>query len=144
MNANAPSNYSHLELFIEKSEYKYVMLATVSDYIAAFAKIANSDKGFPYAFFCTPGEYSYIVPMSVDLGVPENSVDGWSCFRIVGDMPFGSVKGLISRISTVLVSGDIGTCVVSSFKTDLFFVRTYNLNHAKDLLINDGWRFISP
>ena len=65
--------------------------------------------------------------------------NGWIGFKIIGEMPFGTVQGLISTISSCLMREEIGVCVVSTFQTDLFLVKKDRADKAIELLKNDGW-----
>lgn len=134
--------YAHLILKVVDSEYKYSLFENEALFIESISSVIRSVKGLPYAVFSSSEEYSAIIPTQcVVKSLPGKDVSEWSCFRILGEMPFGSVQGLIATVASALRSGDVGTCVVSTYKTDLFFVRTKNLNQAKILLENDGWVF---
>lgn len=137
------SQYAHLKLRIVNTTYKYVLFDTQESFLNAINKISDARTNLPYALFFTQNERSAIIPSDLSVGsVKEKDVGPWACFYIVGEMPFGTVEGLIATISTTLKKQKIGICAVSSYKTDLFFVRSNNLDGASNALIKEGWQFI--
>lgn len=75
---------------------------------------------------------------------PENAVNcesGFRGFLIDGELDF-SLIGVISRITAILADNDISVFVVSSFKTDYFFVREENLALSLQLLSASGYEIL--
>lgn len=132
------NKYSHLKIQILQKEYQYTLLEKSSD-VSKVISHFHSVKD-PIAFFISKDEKSLIAPVSLcsDLDV-EKSEAGWSCFKIVGSMPFGTVQGLIATISNALIKEQIGVCVVSTFSSDWFFIRSKYIDKSIDLLIMEGW-----
>ncbi len=62
-------------------------------------------------------------------------------FRIEGSLDF-SLIGIIARITAILADNDVSVFVVSSFKTDYFFVREENLPLALQLLEVSGYEIL--
>ena len=129
--------YEHLKLKIVGSEFKYVLLKSKND----LALLATNASDLPMALFSGHDETSAIIPSCVEC-ISSKTEDGWSCFRIIGEMPFGTVQGLISEISGVLAQNDVGVCVISTFLTYWFFVKTKNKDAAISKLKNAGWKFV--
>ncbi|MEZ4816117.1 MAG: ACT domain-containing protein [Bdellovibrionota bacterium] len=135
--------YSHLKLSVIHGDYKYVLFKDLNDYIQASRTIIEQIKDQPYSIFCTTKEYSAIIPGELELNsLVVSEVNNWSCFQIVGEMPFGTVSGLIATITSALKESKIGVCVVSTYKTDLFFIKTQNLSLAISTLKDTGWDFL--
>ncbi len=126
--------YKHLRLKKHKSEFKYVLLRERSD----LNGLMNGSDEFPIAIFISAGEVSAIVPDNLTCAA-EKTESGWTCLQIVGEMPFGSVQGLISEISGGLAQSGLGVCVVSTYLTDWFFIRSKNLRAAVVALESIGW-----
>jgi len=59
---------------------------------------------------------------------------GWALFKIIGEMEFGSVQGLIALITNRFKEKDIGSCVISTFSTDYFLIKSIYLPTAKKVL----------
>ena len=134
--------YSHLRLRLLNEEYKYVLFDNQSDFLEAIKSISQKVTDLPYSIFFTKDEMSAIVPLFVEINsVKEKDVKDWVCFHIVGEMPFGTVQGLISKISSTMNAAKAGICVVSSYKTDLFFIKRKYLKIAKKALESEGWIF---
>lgn len=53
----------------------------------------------PIAIFSSPDELSLIAPVNFLFSEAEKIQAQWKCFKIEGDMPFGTVQGLIAKIS---------------------------------------------
>jgi hypothetical protein len=133
------TKYAHLKLKVLKENFKYVLFETLNDATSALNKEAPN---YPYALFVSAEEVSAILPSTIAVRTQKEEPD-WICMRIIGEMPFGTVQGLIAEISSALMAQGLGLCVVSTFKTDWFFVKAKNLDKAKDALVTIGWEFIA-
>lgn len=141
MNHTIDQRYSHLKLQQIPEIYKYALFSDQTQFLEAIKTVTQTAHSFPYSIFYTNEESSMIVPESLQLPSSKEEA-GWSCFRIIGEMPFGSVPGLIATLSSALKTKGIGLCVVSTFQTDLFFVRQIYLEAAKATLLAEGWEFV--
>ncbi|MBX9765815.1 MAG: ACT domain-containing protein [Bdellovibrionales bacterium] len=128
--------YQHLKLTILLGEFKYVLLKNREQLIQL-----ASEEAKPISLFSSSKEISAIIPAHIQIDVVKSEED-WSCVEIIGEMPFGTVPGLIATISSSLKTESLGLCVVSTFLTDWFFIRTKNLAKAKVILERDGWEFV--
>ena len=129
--------YDHLKLKVLEGEFKYLLLDTQSD-LEALLKIVP--RG-PMAFFRSADEISAIVPTAIEFQAKKIEPE-WICMRIIGEMPFGTVQGLIAEISGILAKSNMGICVVSTFLTDWFFVKSKNIEAAVIELKKIGWKFV--
>ena len=97
----------------------------------------------PFVFVgSTDEEKSLVCPESL---VPSKTIerdDGWRGFRIVGQLDF-SLIGILSRISEILASNNIGIFAVSTYNTDYIFVKQENFERALDALENAGYNVYS-
>ena len=97
----------------------------------------------PFVFIgSTDEEKSLVCPESL---VPSKTIerdDGWRGFRIVGQLDF-SLIGILSRISEILASNNIGIFAVSTYNTDYIFVKQENFERALDALENAGYNVYS-
>jgi len=135
--------YAHLKLRVVDAEYKYVLFDDQGEFLLAVRTISEEVTTLPYSIFFTQDERSAIIPSHLNVNsVKDKDVKEWACFHIVGEMPFGTVEGLIATISNTLKAAKVGICAVSSYKTDLFFVRQKNLETAKKSLEAEGWEFV--
>ncbi|MFZ4405038.1 MAG: ACT domain-containing protein [Pseudobdellovibrionaceae bacterium] len=133
------NKYSNLKLDLLKDEYQYTLFNRHIDIKAAIDNLQTSN--LPVGIFISQDEFSMIAPTNISpLQNVEKTEGHWSCFRIIGDMPFGSVQGLISTISNTLFEMNIGICVVSTFKSDWFFIRSKYIDNAILALQNAGWK----
>ncbi len=130
--------YKHLKIRILKEAYQYVLLkqhSTLEDLNILFL---NSKK--PVALFISDEEKSFIAPSDLDLHVEIDKIEtGWICFKIIGSMPFGTVQGLIAHLSSILMKDNIGVCIVSTFKSDWFFIKSKYMDKSINLLNEEGW-----
>lgn len=123
---------------IHQIDYKYSLIKEKGNYAAICSLLASSN--YPVGIFRSPDELSVLCPSDFDLSIFSDKEEaGWICFYIVGDMPFGTVQGLISQISSALYKQKIGICVVSTFKSDWFFIRTKYKDLAIATLTSIGW-----
>lgn len=130
------SKYDHLKLKIINSEFKYVLLKNKED----LANLVAKSSDLPVALFSGDGEVSAIVPLNSECDSVKTEAE-WICLRIIGEMPFGTVQGLIAEISGILANHGMGICVVSTFLTDWFFVKAKNKDKAISELKAAGWKF---
>lgn len=134
------SKYSHLKLSVERTPLKYVLfndIAELSSLLASTGKATNM-----ICIFSTPGEHSAIVPEDFPVTNQKREEAGWRAIRIIGEMPFGTVQGLIATITSALKANDLGACVISTFLTDHFLIKETNLERSKAALIAEGWEFL--
>lgn len=131
------SKYSHLKFKVLPTDFKYVLFENKDQFFSQVSLIQNQ-KG-PFALFITEEEYSLIGPSEIKFTM-KKEVPDWVGLRIIGDMPFGSVQGLIANIATTLFKEKLGVCVISTFLTDFFFIKSKNLSKVKELLIHEGWK----
>lgn len=127
--------YGHLRLEILPQTFKYVLLKDKHS-------LPLGDELGPIAMFMGHGEVSAIVPETLTTDATAIESD-WACIRVVGEMPFGSVQGLIAKVSAALHADGLGVCIVSTFKSDWFFVRMKYIERARSALSADGWEFQS-
>jgi hypothetical protein len=133
------AKYAHLKIKILKEDYQYSLLKSNEDLLQVNSFFKSIKE--PVAIFLSDEELSLMAPTHLSQNLnTEKAEPGWLCFRIVGPMPFGTVQGLISNISNVLFREQIGVCIVSTFKSDWFFIRSKYQEKAVVLLTNEGWR----
>lgn len=134
-------DYEHLKLKLLTSEFNYVLFDGEPEFFKFVQLIKSHISESPVVLFCSAAEMSAIVPSN--LTAPSKKIEsGWIGLRIVGEMPFGTVQGLIAQISGVLRDAGLGTCVVSTFLTDLFFIKKVNKDVALRCLVSAGWEVI--
>jgi hypothetical protein len=130
--------YRHLKLKFIPGEFKYVLCNETTSLADVVRTIQETAPDEP--FFLSSGHEDRSVLISSKINLPyEKEEKGWNCFRIIGDMPFGSVQGLIATVSQTLKDNGIGVCIMSSFLTDFFFIRSKYVNLAKQSLEKEGW-----
>jgi hypothetical protein len=133
------SKYSHLKFKILEDEYEYILFENSSQLDRAVSWLNENEVD--YSSFSFKGEKSLVCRKSSPNFPHIKAESGWTAFKIVGDMPFGTVQGLIASISSLLYGEKIGVCVVSSFLSDVFFVRTKNISKVQGILEIEGWSF---
>tara|TARA_B100001248_G_scaffold262454_1_gene258537 strand:+ start:6219 stop:6617 length:399 start_codon:yes stop_codon:yes gene_type:complete len=131
------NKYEHLRLSILPMTFKYILLENSEDLV----KCLSNNEARPIALFQSEEESSAIIPDNVNVPCQKEEL-GWSCITIVGEMPFGTVQGLIATITNALFEEGLGVCVVSTYLSDWFFVRTKNLEAVKDCLEKNNWSFL--
>ena len=93
----------------------------------------------PFCFTgATDEEKSLVCPESF---APENTTardDGWSGFRITGQLDF-SLIGILAKISKVLASNGIGIFAISTYNTDYILTKEENFEKALKALKNAGY-----
>ncbi len=130
--------YKHLKIRILKEAYQYVLLKQDSSLGDLSLLFVNSKN--PVALFISDEEKSFIAPTDLNPHVNIDKIEqGWLCFKIVGSMPFGTVQGLIANISNTLMKDNIGVCIVSTFKSDWFFIKSKYMDKSINLLTEEGW-----
>lgn len=137
------TKYSHLKLSVLNNEFSYVLLKDVELNLSQY--VSSLETLF---MFKTLDEFSIIVSTEDVEKIPKEYVEKvdseWVCLRIIGDMPFGTVQGLLASITSSLFDeSQIGSCVISTFKSDFFFIKKKNLNNAKIALSSSGWSFVN-
>ncbi len=136
------NKFEHLRIKVLEQEYQYVLLKESSreDFFSNHRTSIKNSNQYPIAFFSDQDEFSVIAPTHMDFSSDaKDTKTGWSCLKIIGDMPFGSVQGLIFNISSHLFSKGVGICVVSTFKSDWFFIRSKYQEQAIAVLTEIGW-----
>jgi hypothetical protein len=131
--------YSHLRLKILENNFEYVLFDSNEQMIKAI-DVLNKNSA-DYLIFSFKGEKSMICSENDKSFEFSKSQDGWTGIKVQGEMPFGTVQGLISTISSPLAKEDIGICVVSTFLTDLFLIKKSNLEKVITILVSEGWVF---
>ena len=127
------AKYQHLSLEVRKERFKYVLLR-------GEANLDEFDQLGQYCLFVSPKETSCVLPCSVKVSNVTKEESGWECWQIRGEMPFGSVQGLIAEISGRLIRDKIGVCVISTFLTDFFFIKEQYSENARKTLAQIGWK----
>jgi len=131
-----PEKYAHLHLKLLPAEYKYVLFESRQQLATAQSVLLEACKDF--CAFSFQGESSLICTTEAFVeGVKVQ--EGWIGVKIIGDMPFGTVQGLIANISGTLYSDGVGVCLISTYLSDLFFIRRENLELARSALKKEGW-----
>lgn len=130
--------YDHLKLQVLDGRYKYLLFERGADIKDFF----EASPAQPIGLFKSADELSAIVPFDMEIPGTTKVEPDWICMRIVGEMPFGTVQGLIAEISGVLAENKMGICVVSTFLTDWFFVKSKNIELAVSALKKIGWKFV--
>ena len=95
--------------------------------------------------FCFSGrtdeENSLVCPTE---RVPYNTIkrdDGWTAFRIEGELDF-SLIGILAKISALMADKGIGIFAVSTYNTDYIFVKEDNFQKVVDVLRKNGYEII--
>ena len=97
------------------------------------------DISQPFCFTgCTDEENSLVCPTDVVPGNTTDRDDGWRAFRIVGTLDF-SLIGILSRISKILASNEIGIFAISTYNTDYILIKEDNYEKALSVLKNSGY-----
>lgn len=128
--------YKHLKLKVRPEQFKYVLLDRASD-INHLVSFFN--KPAPFVVMGGADELSIVCDENVELEKTIKVEAGWRCIQIVGDMPFGSVPGMIATITSVLKEVGIGVCIISTYLKDLFFIYENNLDQDIKVLPEHGW-----
>lgn len=131
--------YAHLKLSVHSKALKYVLLDDVAE-LSSILLASKSSSDICFAFI-SRGEVSAILPEETLVLKSKREEPGWNAIYIIGEMPFGTVQGLIATITSALKASGLGACVVSTYLTDYFLVKISNLEKAKAALIADGWEF---
>lgn len=132
--------YAHLKIELLKGDYKYALFSDGVYFTKAIESLIIQKEDF--CSFSFRGEYSLVCSSELVLENVLRVQEGWSAMKIVGDMPFGTVQGLIANISSSLYKADLGVCIVSTFQTDIFFLKKVNVVKAKKSLSAAGWEII--
>lgn len=132
--------YSHLKLKVLDEKFKYVLLDKGHD-IASLLPFVQLPS--PFMLMSAPDELSLICEENIDIENIKKTEGGWRCIQIVGDMPFGSVPGMIATITPVLKKVGIGVCIISSYLKDFFFVYEHTLEDSLRVLKEAGWELFS-
>ena len=121
------------------------MKMEILDYELTVCKLNDlEDLGsFGEFFFLgrTKGEISLVCPTAE---VPVNTAsreDGWSAFRVCGQLDF-SLIGILSELTSILAKNRIGVFAVSTYDTDYILVKSKDLDVAKKALRDEGHVFL--
>ena len=135
------TTYKHLKLRVLGGTYKYVLFTDSESLWKAVEAIKSCGNPSLLFVFDAEEDKSLVVKESAQVsGVKEQRT--WKAFRVVGDMPFGTVQGLLATISGTLKTNGIGVCVVSSYLTDFFLVLEKEFERGVTALKQDGWEFV--
>ena len=132
-----PEKFHHLKLKILSKEFEYILFDSNELFLEALKTL--SAKSADYFSFSFQNERSLICYKEDKNFFFKKSNSEWSGIKIEGDMPFGTVQGLIATISNTLAEKDIGICVISTFLTDVFLVKKSNLENTCAILKSQGW-----
>lgn len=95
--------------------------------------------------FCFLGKTDEELSLVCSTGLaPSNAIerdDRWRAFRIQGVLDF-SLIGILSRISTLLASREIGIFAVSTYNTDYILTKESQFEAAVEALKRDGYEII--
>ena len=136
------NKFKHLKLRVLSKEYKYVLFSEDTSFFDSFGAMMNLPKDELFFSFKCDDEFSMILPSHCKVRSHKEEKD-WKAIRVVGEMPFGSAQGLIASLSTTLQKGQVGICAVSTYLTDVFFIKGKNLDTALMVLKNEGWEFVA-
>ncbi len=89
----------------------------------------------------TDHELSLVCPTDLLPTDAEVHEDGWSCFRVVGQMEFTMV-GVLAKISGCLGESGISIFAVSTFDTDYIFIKKEKCHEAQVALEAIGYSFL--
>lgn len=89
----------------------------------------------------TDHELSLVCPTKRLPGDVEVHEDGWSCFRVVGQMEF-SMVGILAKISECLAKNEISIFAVSTFDTDYILIKKEKSLEAQVALEALGYIFM--
>jgi hypothetical protein len=123
-----------------ENEYQYILFDNHEDFKTIVLKFISQDVDF--FSFSFKKEKSLICSSDQLISDALKVENGWIGFKIEGQMPFGTVEGLIATISSCLFQQKIGICLVSTFDTDLFLIKKEKAQQAKEILTEAGWSFV--
>jgi uncharacterized protein len=133
------NKYNHLRLEVLDENFEYVLFDSAEQMNRALVSLNGRMADF--IAFSFKGERSLICFERDLIFEFTKSEKDWVGIKIEGEMPFGTVQGLISSISNPLAKNGIGVCVVSTYLTDLFLVKKSNIEKSKIILKSAGWEF---
>ena len=100
------------------------------------------DLSRPFTFTAaTDQELSLVCETGHTPGNTTNREDGWRAFRIVGMLDF-SLIGILSRITKVLASNQIGVFAISTFNMDYILTKEENFEKALAVLKSAGYQIM--
>lgn len=134
--------FKHLKLKVLPGEFKYVLFKDEAHLKEALPKLCSlSLETEPFFLFQSSADRSAIIPSHVEVN-SEKVQAGWIGIRIIGEMPFGTVQGLIATVTEALRKKGMGACVISTYLTDYFLIKKDNVKAAKATLEAEGWVFV--
>lgn len=89
----------------------------------------------------TEEEHSLVCRTECVPGNTTHREDGWSAFRIQGELDF-SLIGILSKITTLLAERGIGIFAVSTYNTDYILTKTEHMDTALELLAQAGYQIV--
>lgn len=90
-----------------------------------------------FAISKTDDELSVVCESAIQLRSQE-SVDQWSCLKVLGPLDF-SLTGILAGISTALADAEISIFAISTYDTDYILVNFEDLKAAKIALSGSGY-----
>jgi hypothetical protein len=137
-----PQKYSHLKLKVFSEDFKYVKFESRRSLTAFLNNLQLATDVNPMFVFQTAIENSAIVKQSIPIPSEAKLNEGWFGITTEGEMPFGSVQGLIATVSGQLFENKIGVTVISTFDADFIFVKINNRDLAIETLKSKGWELV--
>jgi len=90
----------------------------------------------------TDDEVSIVCRADIPL-LAEKSVDGWSCFQVLGPLDF-SLTGVLAGLAACLAEAGVSIFAISTYDTDYVLVKSDRLETAKGALESAGYLIVSP
>lgn len=135
------TRFKHLKLRVLGGSYKYVRFQDSEALWKAVESVRQTSNNSLVFVFDAEEDKSLVAKDAMPVsGIKEQG--GWKAIRVIGDMPFGTVQGLLATISGTLKAHGIGVCVVSSYLTDFFLILEKEFEKAITALKQDGWEFV--
>ncbi len=72
----------------------------------------------------------------------EKSVDGWSCFKVLGPLDF-SLTGVLAGLAACLADAGVSLFAISTYDTDYILVKFDRLEAARRALEASGYSIVS-
>lgn len=110
--------------------------------ICKVKELNNIDNDNEFLFIGKTDEEISIV--CDDKHIPTNYTDinrNWKCIKIMGTLDF-SLIGILSKITTILATHNIGIFVVSTYNTDYILVKEDKIDLARECLEKNNYIFL--
>ena len=88
----------------------------------------------------TDDEVSIVCRADIPLSA-EQSVDGWSCFKVLGPLDF-SLTGVLAGLAACLADVGVSIFAISTYDTDYILVKSDRLEAAKRALEQSGYEVV--